>query len=79
LLSLRGVPDQDEPGIAVGILAAGFEIEFAASVLAQKFIPGDRGQDVAVEEVQRVAIRVAGDVVHQFEQRDVLRARVSCG
>ena len=35
----------------------------------------DRGQHAAVEEVQRVAIRVAGDVVHQVEQRDVLRAR----
>ena len=35
----------------------------------------DRGQHAAVEEVQRVAIRVAGDVVHQVEKRDVLRAR----
>lgn len=69
------MPDQDEAGVAVGILAAGFEIEFAARVLAKEFIPGDRGQHVAVEEVQRVAIRVAGDVVHQVAQRDVLRAR----
>ena len=75
MLSLRGAPDQDEAGVAVRIFAAGFEIEFAARVLVKEFIPGERGQHAAVEEVQRVAIRVAGDVVHQVEKRDVLRAR----
>ena len=67
--------EEDESGVGIRPSGAGLEIERRRRVLANQIVRLDRPHHSPIHEIEGIEIGVARHVVHEVEQRDIVRAR----